>query len=534
MLAVEGKPSAGSVLCLYHLSSDDTVWTVIAYLSRARFAIPEAADDIFDVIIVAAPDVQANRSWNDLVLQQLPGVLSLLKFVRGYSICATTRDMERPLARFSGTIICQAEWYVRVCGLASNGQVVQLLDTDEVKEASALKYSDLNVSPVASDYIDSWLIAQDANRRIVTVTIDNFSDSMHVVRILNLLGDWAKAETCIVVLIDQRINPPILDRDPGEVFRDFPGIDQNIELRVALYGRSLINVFIGSEYQTIALPPMDRSALVLGTGEVADNSNRLCVLPLTAGADEICGAVASATALALGLTAKGQNQFGEKQMTASVEEFYLLAVKFLQSGGDRVAKAIEILKKILLKNPKHADSWALLGLAAHFFKRHEDAKDLLQSAIALNAKDPAYYFNLGNVYLALDDCPNAIAAMKAALERDPTLYEAYDVLAEIYLNQQEYSQALEYLERASELNYRRQRTSDSRAECFFAMGDPDRALECISDYVSYLAINREKQDAAVVMIWPWCAKLYSSRDAMFLTDYREIAREDRLQRATAD
>lgn len=533
-LATERVPTAGRVSCVYHLTGDDTVWTVIGSLSRARLSMPEAADGGFDVILVAAPDVRAETSWDVSVLQQLPSVLSLLKFVRGYSVFATIADAEPRLAYLAGTIICHPDLYDRLSGLTSNSHVLRLPCTSDVSEVTALKHADLAVSPVAYDFIDNWLVANDANRRVVTITIDRTADHIHVARNTKIVGDWANEDGRIVVLIDQRTNAPQPEGDRGEAFRNVPGVDQNIELRVALYGRSLINVFIGSEHREIALPPMDRAALVLGAGATADSPDSARVLPLAAAADGIRNAMSAAAALSLDLTEKGQNQFGEKQMTASVEEFYLVAVKLLQSGGERVAKSIEILKKILLKDPKHADSWALLGLAAHFFKKHRDAEGLLKSAIALNPDDPAYYFNLGNVYCALADYPNAIAAMTAALERDPGLFEAHDVLADIYREQKEFALALAHLDRSCELKERWRYSGGKRAECFFALGEPEQALECIGQYVAQLADNRENEVASAVMVWPWCAKLYASRDALFLTDYRQISMEERPLYATAE
>lgn len=518
------------VLCLYRMARNDTVWSMVRFLLLVEGEVSRPVADGISVIVITDRDIGTPAASSTVGLQLLPSGLSLLGNFGSFSICHSMEEAEVLLESFAGPVFCQSGMYEYVSGVVSDPQNVRSVSATNSTEIGGLHLSDLNVSSIASGYLDSWVLSQQAGGDIVTVTIENATREPDVVKIVDVLRDWAIGSGTSIVLIDLRENGRVADND---VFKFCPGVAENIEIRLALYGLSVLNIFVGSEQRKIDLPPLESSVLVVGDGDTSVLGDRAWSVPLSAPEEDVQSALKQAIAQASVAAAKGEFGRGEKQMTASIEEFYLIAVRFLQAGGEHVGKAIEILKKILQKNPNHADSWALLGMAAHLFKRYEDAVDLLKSAIALNDNDSAYYFNLGIAYLALDNRQGAIDALKAALERDPGLYEAYDVLAEIYADDRKYSLTLECLDRASELRGQWKPSSGKRAECFNALGNSDRALENMDDYMSYVLYDKANEDAAIVMIWPWCAKLYASRDAMFLTDYREIGAQEIVDRVSA-
>lgn len=522
-IAVADKPvSTGPVLCLYRVTQNDTVWSLFQFLLRAVSELSDPLANEIEVIVVSDTKSQTAKAYGTTDLQQLPGGISLLPQIGCYSICGSLEEAEEMFRSFSGPIICQCETFEYVSSVVSDPRNVQPLGAENFADISDIRLSDLDISSIATDFLKSWVSNQLSGSAIATVTVHEMAYNPQANRAIGALRKWAEKSGKVVVPIDLRVDGSVADIDEYDVFKICPGAVENIEIRLALYGRSLLNVFIGDERLGAALPPTDGAVLVIGEGEISDMPKRAWLVPSAASDEEIQRAADLAIDQASATYIEGDGVLGEKQMTASIEEFYQIAVRFLQSGGNRVSKAVEILKNILRKDATHADSWALLGIVAHLLRHHEDAVRLFESAISLNPNDAAYFFNLGNAHRAIGNSSDAISAMNAALKLDPTLYEAYDVLAEIYHEDCNYSRALECLDRANELHGLWKPSSGLRAECFSALGDQGRAVECMEDYVSYILDKKENEDAAVAMIWPWCAKLYSSRDAMFLTDYREI------------
>lgn len=521
-VAAETEISSDTVVCLYMLDSEESLWSFVEFLRQAASAVYGTRETCIDVVVVTVADECSSVDGWALGLQKIPGGLSLLKAFGSCTLCESMGDAERLLSSFGGVVVCQNEYYEFARSVVPRSRRIKPLQLNDLAEFGPIRPSDLNVSDVASDFLKAWIQNQCPFPELVTITFQGKGDDPLITRVFEGIDDWANRSDRTVVPINLQSAGGAVDTPIKRTVKECPGVVQNIELRVALYRRALLNVIITSEQGNTTLPPAEYAAVVIGDGDFSKISDRAVSLPVTATAEDIAHAADQAIYQTRIMAATSDFQLGEKQMTASVDEFYTIAVRYLQSGGHRVRKAIEILKKILQKDSAHADSWALLGLTAHLFKRHEDAIGLFETAISLNPNDAAYFFNLGNAHRAIGNGSDAISAMNAALELDPTMYEAYDVLAEIYLEERDHSLALECLDRASELRGRWKPSSGLRAECFSALGDQSRALECMDQYMSYLLDNKENEDAAISMIWPWCAKLYSSRDAMFLADYRGI------------
>ena len=104
-------------------------------------------------------------------------------------------------------------------------------------------------------------------------------------------------------------------------------------------------------------------------------------------------------------------------------------VETLQQGLDhhragRLLEAEKMYRRVLKTHPRHAGAMHLLGLIAYQVGKPEDACQYLQQAIRLDAFQPCFPADLGEVYRSLNKIPEAIAAYRQALELNPLMADA--------------------------------------------------------------------------------------------------------------
>jgi protein O-GlcNAc transferase len=93
--------------------------------------------------------------------------------------------------------------------------------------------------------------------------------------------------------------------------------------------------------------------------------------------------------------------------------------------GGRLADAERLYEQILQLEPRHADALHLLGVLAHQTGRHDRSVQLIESAIVVNARVPAFHNNLGNALKALGRMDDADASYQQALLLNHDYFEAH-------------------------------------------------------------------------------------------------------------
>jgi tetratricopeptide (TPR) repeat protein len=135
-----------------------------------------------------------------------------------------------------------------------------------------------------------------------------------------------------------------------------------------------------------------------------------------------------------------------------------LATAFLRAN--RFSEAARHSRDALNINPTHADArsnlyQALLGLAgaAAAVQRYDEAKEHLRQALALNPNDAGVYVYLGGVAMQADeDYPAALSHLEKAIALDPQNAVAHDYLGSTLFNMGRYKEAVQYFERAIQIN----------------------------------------------------------------------------------
>ncbi len=131
---------------------------------------------------------------------------------------------------------------------------------------------------------------------------------------------------------------------------------------------------------------------------------------------------------------------------SAVQNIIIEALGHHQSG--RLNEAERLYKKVLSIDPRHADSFHLLGLIAHQVGKNDVGMELIRQAILYRNTVPLYHYNLGCVLKALDRINDAEAAFKQALVLKPEYADALLNLGNIYLDRDDFDNAKTSYERA--------------------------------------------------------------------------------------
>ena len=99
-----------------------------------------------------------------------------------------------------------------------------------------------------------------------------------------------------------------------------------------------------------------------------------------------------------------------------MEELRLGALAHHREG--RLAEAEDRYRRILERNPKHAESIHYLGLVCYQLKKYDEAAAMMRNALALEPGVAFFHSNYGLVLHSMGDFAGAIAAYESALRLD--------------------------------------------------------------------------------------------------------------------
>ena len=126
----------------------------------------------------------------------------------------------------------------------------------------------------------------------------------------------------------------------------------------------------------------------------------------------------------------------------------LLADALRHHQAGRPAEAERIYRRILERDPRHADSLHLLGVIANQAGRRDAALEMIRNAIAVNPEEPSYHSNLGTVLQAAGKLDEAAACYARALALQPGWAEVHSNLGNILQAQGKLDAAVACQERA--------------------------------------------------------------------------------------
>jgi tetratricopeptide (TPR) repeat protein len=120
----------------------------------------------------------------------------------------------------------------------------------------------------------------------------------------------------------------------------------------------------------------------------------------------------------------------------------------------RVKEAEETYKKVIAMRPDYWDNYNSLALFYDRQRRFEEAVTQVRKAIAMTPDNAVLYFNLGAMYVDMNDpkkAQDAEQALRKSIELNPT-YAAYANLGVLYMQQKRYAESAQVTEKALQLN----------------------------------------------------------------------------------
>ena len=92
-----------------------------------------------------------------------------------------------------------------------------------------------------------------------------------------------------------------------------------------------------------------------------------------------------------------------------------LATAFAHHQRGELTQAETIYRQIVEAEPRHADAWHLLGVAAHQAGRNDEAVQAISRAIAVGGASAAYLNHLGAAHASAGQLDQAEIAFRAVL-----------------------------------------------------------------------------------------------------------------------
>ncbi len=131
----------------------------------------------------------------------------------------------------------------------------------------------------------------------------------------------------------------------------------------------------------------------------------------------------------------------------------LLSDVYQQIGGEylwpnnrshavKAPEALQLLERAVALNAKNQSAWYNVGVIYNNLQRYDDAIAAYHAAIDRDLTIAAPHNGLGNVYYSLCRYDKAIAAFQSAIDRDPTFAAPHNGLGNVYADLQRYDDAI--------------------------------------------------------------------------------------------
>jgi tetratricopeptide (TPR) repeat protein len=172
------------------------------------------------------------------------------------------------------------------------------------------------------------------------------------------------------------------------------------------------------------------------------------------------------------------------------------------AGTGQYEQAIEYYKKALQINPYRPNTYSNLGNVLCLLGKFPQAIQSYHRAIELDPKQARYYYNLAQAYFELPDMDKATEYYAKTLEIDPAFTEAkydlawmYNYYADQLLRENKLDEALNYVQKATELYPEDVNNHITLANILATQGKIDQAIQVLQKGIEYMDRTGNKQAA---------------------------------------
>ncbi|MCP4023669.1 MAG: tetratricopeptide repeat protein [Desulfobacteraceae bacterium] len=159
-------------------------------------------------------------------------------------------------------------------------------------------------------------------------------------------------------------------------------------------------------------------------------------------------------------------------------------------AGDLV-QAEQLYKKVLAKDPGHADANHFLGVIAKDVGKYDIAVQLIKKSLDSNPSNANAHYNLGGTYEGLGRLDDAISSYKRALSLKPDFAQAHNNLGNIFNKTGQTNEAVSAYKKALAINPRFIVSYNNLGN---VLQDDGQIDEAIATYKKALLIDPECED----------------------------------------
>ncbi len=153
-----------------------------------------------------------------------------------------------------------------------------------------------------------------------------------------------------------------------------------------------------------------------------------------------------------------------------------------------------LLKTIENRWPEWPDSWLVHGILLETYKRYDEARQMMETAISLGAQEPEAYFYLAES--TMNSSPDQLPAAQKAIEKAEALAPqdpwVHAIAGRIALSRKQFEKAAEESQRATELRPHFAQAYYTLAQAHKALGQTAKAE---SELEMVQKIHRDFPDA---------------------------------------
>ena len=156
------------------------------------------------------------------------------------------------------------------------------------------------------------------------------------------------------------------------------------------------------------------------------------------------------------------------------DQFFLEAMMQRQKGNN--AAAFDLLRHCLELNPEAPEVYYFLAQYYNALKDNKTSEEYFKKAAALAPDNVTYMETLAQIYIRQQNFAEAIPVVEEIYERDKERIDLLEMLFQLYQQVGKNDQAIEVLDRMEAIDGKSERLSVAKSEIYTRQGDKKRAI----------------------------------------------------------
>ena len=156
------------------------------------------------------------------------------------------------------------------------------------------------------------------------------------------------------------------------------------------------------------------------------------------------------------------------------DHFFLEAMIQRQKGNNDAA--FDLLRHCVELNPEAAEAWYFLAQYYNALKDQEKSQACIKKAAAIAPENLTYMETLAQLYITQQNYAEAIPVVEGIYERNKDREDMLEMLFQLYQQEENYDQAIRVLNQIEKIDGKNERISMARSEIYNRKGDKKAAI----------------------------------------------------------